>query len=213
MEKTLLSVLILLLAVPAYAEIYKWTDANGTVHYSDSPTKNAKPANLPKLQGLDKSRLPATSSTNNNNEQATTAPSIAIVRPQPQETLRDGRGLVPVQAAISPALKKGQQLIYYVDGQPTESSPTGATSVQLQGVPRGQHQVSVAVVVGEKEVSRSPAVVFHMKPPTALTPLSQTAPGNPDQQPAGATTAPPTVRSPGTLAAPRFNSSSGPAGN
>lgn len=213
MNKMLIQVLLLVLAAPATAEIYKWTDANGTVHYSDSPSQNAKPANLPKLQGLDKSRLPTTQPANNTQAQTSSAASIAIVRPLPQETLRDGRGLVPVQAAISPALKNGQQLVYYLDGQPTASSPTAATSLQLEGVPRGQHQVSVALVVGEKEISRSPAVVFHMKPPTALTPLSQTAPGNADQQPAGAATAPPTVRSPGALAAPRFNSSAGPAGN
>lgn len=35
--KILLPLLLALSALPAHAEIYKWTDANGRVHYSDRP--------------------------------------------------------------------------------------------------------------------------------------------------------------------------------
>jgi hypothetical protein len=31
------ALLLLMLALPAHAQMYKWTDANGTVHYSDRP--------------------------------------------------------------------------------------------------------------------------------------------------------------------------------
>lgn len=31
------ALLLLMLALPAHAQVYKWTDANGTVHYSDRP--------------------------------------------------------------------------------------------------------------------------------------------------------------------------------
>lgn len=36
--KTLPASLLLLLCLPASAEIYKWTDANGRVHFGDQPT-------------------------------------------------------------------------------------------------------------------------------------------------------------------------------
>lgn len=35
------ALLLLLLALPAHAQLYKWTDANGTVHYSDRPQDGA----------------------------------------------------------------------------------------------------------------------------------------------------------------------------
>lgn len=39
--KTLLAFLLLLLSLPATAEIYKWTDASGRVHFGDKPTDKA----------------------------------------------------------------------------------------------------------------------------------------------------------------------------
>ena len=46
-----LILLSLLLAFPAYAGVYKWTDAQGHIHYSDSPPPAAKSTQL-KLQSL-----------------------------------------------------------------------------------------------------------------------------------------------------------------
>ena len=39
--KILLPLIIALAAVPAYAQLYKWTDASGKVHYSDRPLDGA----------------------------------------------------------------------------------------------------------------------------------------------------------------------------
>ena len=37
MQRSLLVVVLLLLAPLAFAQVYKWTDAGGTVHYSETP--------------------------------------------------------------------------------------------------------------------------------------------------------------------------------
>ncbi len=204
----------LIWALPVTAEIYKWVDAEGTVHYSDKPVANAKPADLPTLQGLDEQKVtqPVVSPTSKAKTDVNSGPDVAIIRPLPEETFRDGRGLVSAQAAISPALAPDQALVYYLDGSATAVSPTKQTSIQLQGIARGEHQISVAVVAGGREITRSPAVVFYMKPPSVLSPVNQTAPRPTDQQPTGAVTAPPSTRSPGTPAAPRFGTNTGPAG-
>lgn len=39
--------LLLIVALPAHAQLYKWTDANGTVHYSDRPQEGAAGKPLP----------------------------------------------------------------------------------------------------------------------------------------------------------------------
>lgn len=215
MRATALPALIccLLFVGAANAEIYKWVDAQGVVHYSDNPVSDAKPAQLPHLQSMDRREIAA--------PRATPAPAqeslslgvdIAVVQPQSHQTFRDGRGLVLAQVTIKPALTAEQQLIYYLDDQPATAAPTRNTSLQLQGVERGAHQLSVAVVSDGQEISRSAPVTFYMKQPSALAPVSQNTPSQPSQQPAGAATAPPTTRAPGSLAAPRFNTHSSPAG-
>ena len=203
---------LLFVAGPAAAEIYTWTDDQGTVHYSDKPVDKARPADLPALQSLDKAQVTRESSDSTTASAPAATFEAALLRPLPDETFRDARGLVAVRAAIQPALTGNQQLIYYLDGAPTPSSPTRATALQLSGVERGEHQLSVAVVAGERELARSAPVTFYAKPPSTLGPTSQSDAAPPDQQPAGATTAPPTVRSPGTPAAPRFGTSTGVAG-
>ena len=42
-----------LLSLPAQAQVYKWTDANGKVHYSDKATGNGQPVHIPKSGATD----------------------------------------------------------------------------------------------------------------------------------------------------------------
>jgi glutaredoxin len=42
MRSTLLTVLALLLALPAAGQVYKWIDSNGKAHYGDSPPGDVK---------------------------------------------------------------------------------------------------------------------------------------------------------------------------
>ena len=49
--KTHLILLLLFLALPAFAGVHKWTDAQGRIHYSDSPPPAAKSTQL-KLQSF-----------------------------------------------------------------------------------------------------------------------------------------------------------------
>ena len=47
MPRTLaLSLLCVALATPATAEIYRWTDANGAIHFSDTPPKQKRRASV-----------------------------------------------------------------------------------------------------------------------------------------------------------------------
>lgn len=195
-----------LFAAPAGAEIYKWVDNQGVVHYSDKPVDGAQPADLPQLQGADSTTLPDDSAAPAPDESSPGANglSVTLQRPQPQETFR-GTGAVPLQAAVSPQLAVGQNLVYYLDGNPA-AQPTRNTSLQLSGLARGEHTASVAVVDDTgNSVAHSPSVTFYVKTPSAITPLNKSAPRSDAQQPAGAATAPATQSTQGTPAAPRFN--------
>lgn len=45
--------MLVLLSTQAVAEVYKWTDANGKVHYSDKPAGNGEPIRIRKTAGTD----------------------------------------------------------------------------------------------------------------------------------------------------------------
>lgn len=40
--------ILLMLSLPASAQVYKWTDAHGKVHYSDKPVGNGQAIRIPK---------------------------------------------------------------------------------------------------------------------------------------------------------------------
>lgn len=51
MLKRLLSIVaVLAMTAPVHADIYKWVDENGKVHYSDQPPPAAKPAEISKIK-------------------------------------------------------------------------------------------------------------------------------------------------------------------
>jgi hypothetical protein len=51
MHRSLIAVALLLLAPLANAQVYKWTDASGTVHYSESPPVEGTKFNKVKTNG------------------------------------------------------------------------------------------------------------------------------------------------------------------
>lgn len=182
--------------------IYRWVDDAGVTHYSDRPAPGARLADLPALSSSKAGPTPEPAPQSAD----PAVPSLAITSPAPGATFHDASRRVPVTVIVGPELAAGQQLRYYLDGRPLGEAGR-QTSLVLTGVPRGEHRVTVAVVAGDQELARAPAVTFYMSPPSALTPLTETAPD--DQQPAGAPVAPPTNRVDAVGAAPRFDTGRG----
>lgn len=183
---------LLLLILPglAGAEIYRWVE-DGVVHYSDRPARDAEQIDLPELQ-----RMAPVAVAEEEEAQAPAAagPALRIEQPRPEQTFRDARGLVPAAVSLSADLTPGQRLVYYLDGRPV-AEPTRQQRLQLEGVARGEHRLSVALVEGDEEIARSETVTFFMQPPSALGPTGE--------QGAGAPTAPASGSAGGAPAAPR----------
>lgn len=209
----------LLFGVAAQADIYTWVDADGVRHYSDSADgSGAQRADLPGIQSMQGdpdalARLREAAQANRS-KRAVTSRTVDIVKPQPDETFRDPRGLVPIAVTIGGAgdLRAGEQITYYLDGSPIPQSPTELTSLQLGNVQRGEHTLSAALMFQGKEVRRSDPVTFYMKPPSAISPMTRGSgdgDGDGDGQPeTGAGTAPAAGQTQGMPAAPRMDSGS-----
>lgn len=177
LRRAFAALLLLPFALPATAEVYRWVDKDGVVHYTDKPpTKDAKPAQLPPIQtvpggfglrGATGDRAGAASESAGQ-AGAPAAPTPTIVSPQPDQTFRGAERTVPVSVTLAQPLPAGAGLLYYLDGSAHNTHPTQSVSYTLTNVERGSHTIAVAVVGADgKELARSPPVIVHMKPPIA----------------------------------------------
>ncbi|HET7797193.1 MAG TPA: DUF4124 domain-containing protein [Nevskia sp.] len=169
-----LSLTLLSALLPARAEIYRWVDDKNVVHFTDKPpTKDAKPVELPQLQTYNPAAVtPAAAEGAGSGKAAAEAEratrqkpqAIRIASPAPDETFRevDSKISVAVEASLGP----GEGLIYYVDGQAQNKAGTPSTGWLIEGLERGEHTISAALVGADgREVSRTPPVTIHLKQP------------------------------------------------
>lgn len=171
--RTACLLLLMMLAAPASAEVYRYVDEQGVVHYTDKPPgRDAKPATLPPLHTYPAGRPPEPDAPSAPETPASAGKlQVRIDAPAPDQTFRDPSGSVSVSASVSPALPGGHGLIYYVDGSAATPEPVQTTGFTLSGLERGEHRIAVAVVDGDgREVARSATVSVHLKPPTVRRP-------------------------------------------
>jgi hypothetical protein len=148
------------------ADVYRWVDKDGVVHYSDKPpTPDAQPVQLPPLQTYQSGNPPVRFEENAAaSAKPAEAPSVTITSPPPAATIRDAEGKLNV--AVAADLQAGEGIIYYLDGAPVNPQPTSATDFLYTGVERGEHQVAAALVAPDGRVlARSAPVTIYMKPP------------------------------------------------
>lgn len=182
--------LCLLLCTPsAWAEVYKWVDEKGVVHYTDKPpTDNSKPADLPPLQTYKGGEVPKLKPSAVEAKPKPAPPKglldLVILEPAAEETLRDNEGNVAVSVGVAPGMPPGHRVVYYMDGVP-QALPTEALSYVITNVERGTHTVAASVVDATgQEVAAAPPVTFHMQATSILAPRGpQPAPRAPSAPP------------------------------
>lgn len=167
-----LSTLLLVSALPIQAQVYRWVDAGGVVHYSDKPHRqNAKPVALPPLQTMASGDVsdPFAGNASKPAPEASAMPAPSIISPAQDATIRDAQDQVTV--TVDATLKPGQGLVYSVDGRARNRTPTPSTAYRLDDVYRGTHQLAVALVGADgRTLARSRPVTIYMKPPTVHHP-------------------------------------------
>lgn len=163
---------VLCTTVVLAADVYRWVDKDGVIHYGDkAPSPDVKPAQLPKLERLDSSQAAVSEAPAGpvgdrpaSRGAAETSYAPKITSPVADDTLRDAERHVTVN--VSPNPPAGWLLIYYLDGNAVNASPTPSSAYLLNGVERGEHTVAVAAVSPDGRIgARSPNVRFFMQPP------------------------------------------------
>ena len=148
------------LSVPAAAEIYRWRDAEGNIHFSDE--EPADGAEQIKLKPLPTMNFPMPERLVEPEEEPDYE-VLTVTRPANDAKLRGVDGKVRVTASLEPDLRKGHRLQVWVDGE--EAGPADTrTALVAENVADGEHRLKVVVLDAKgKQVQSSAEVRFFLQ--------------------------------------------------
>jgi hypothetical protein len=154
---------LLLVGLPAAAQVYTYVDADGNRVFTDRPTSdNAERIELPATNNMS---LPASAPPAPVAAPPAPAPSYRMLRillPLPDATIRDNAGNLIVTATSEPALHSGHRFRLLLDGQARGEG--GRSPVfSLENIDRGTHQLAVEIVDAKgRTLERTPNQPLHM---------------------------------------------------
>lgn len=162
--RTPLACLLLAVALPAAAQIYTYTDANGNKVFTNQPPDgiNAAPVQLPPMNTMEPPQTEAPADTNAPSPvdgQALPYNQVQLTDLPSAEALRANNGTFTVRAALQPPLRPGHSLQLLLDGQPY-GSPTNVPMLQLTEIDRGDHTLALQVLAGDTVIQQSAPVTF-----------------------------------------------------
>ncbi|MFO7763751.1 MAG: DUF4124 domain-containing protein [Wenzhouxiangellaceae bacterium] len=169
-------------------EIYKTVDENGNVVYTDQkPSDDAVPVKLKELTVVDPVELgdvEAAAVEPVDDETAETPEfGLEIVSPDVEETIWNTAYVLSVDVSATRELPSEAELAYLIDGEVHTTSQS--TSVDLEEVFRGEHQLSVELRDADGRVldSAGPVTFFmrqhsrqHPNPGRPIQPRGGTSP-------------------------------------
>ncbi|MCW8276206.1 DUF4124 domain-containing protein [Pseudomonas sp. PCH199] len=154
--------ILLLIALPAAAQIYKYTDADGNTAYSNQPPDGVKaqPVELPPLNSVDTLSPGKPAPPAKAHEQPHSAYEVLeLTGPPTTGALRANNGTFTVNVLIKPRLQGPHLFRLLLDEQPY-GQPGNVPILQLENIDRGLHSLAVQVIKGETVIQQSPAVTF-----------------------------------------------------
>jgi hypothetical protein len=155
--------------------IYKWTDAQGVVHFSDQPVPGAEKvvtSSGPEHAGImgQTAAAPATPGAKPKSEKTLSTAKISIASPAPEQTFTGGES-VPVSLAMDGDLKPNWTVVWTLNGAQVQGQPQNATSFTLTDLARGVYTVEATITDGATGESKSAdAVTFNVLRPSLLSP-------------------------------------------
>lgn len=197
MRKMIILCMLVVFTQPALAKLYKCTDADGSIIYTDEPCADGKELKLPPLYTYTPAVVPPSfPKVEGDDKNSASYESLSIIAPENDKQVYSTSGTVTVGYTLTPALKtsKGHQFAIALDGKQLKSK--GVTNqIRLQNLDRGTHSVQIFVVDSKNSIIiSSQTTTFHLRRESVIqTPV----PGSPAKAPQ-ATPAPSAPRAPGT---------------
>jgi len=153
----------------AYANIYKFVDAKGQLHFSDfhdtEITNNSEEVNVNNNKFIDaKANLPDVIISDQSKSQDFNYESFGIDYPVNNETVFfDAKG-IKIKFHLKPNLQKQDQLVFLFDGAVIAKQSSEKEDFILQNTERGEHKLLIKIYSkDDKEIASSNVVTFFMR--------------------------------------------------
>jgi hypothetical protein len=160
------------------AVVYKWTDSDGVVHYSDQ--------SVPGAVKIYTSTTSAAGAPSSDRSTADTQPSgvtkqtpglgyteLSITSPVPDQSFF-GDEDISVNLALTPSLKPDQTITWRLNGKQLDDLGPTTTQFSLPHLDRGTYAIAATITDQETGESMSAGSVnFFVRQPSALSPQHQ----------------------------------------
>lgn len=183
--RRILTCLLLLLALPASAQIYKYTDANGNTVFTNQPPdgQNAEAVELPATNTVEAQPLTTPPSTPAGVASSASYSVLELTGIPSDQALRANNGTFSVGVQLEPRLAATHRLRLLLDGQPY-GQPSNVPRLQLINVDRGEHSLAVEILNGEQSIQQSASVTFTVQRVNTSSPALRPPPPPPTPKPA-----------------------------
>ena len=155
------------------AVIYKWTDADGVVHFSDQPVPGAEKivTSSTSTNGIGtaaRGNSVPTPVTTGNASGVAAYTTFSITSPAKDQVFFND-DIIPVRLSLDPGLRPNHAITWHLNGKELSDQPPGAVSFTLQSLERGTYVLAATItdsVTGESKTSDS--LTFYMRQPSEL---------------------------------------------
>ncbi|HLA29606.1 MAG TPA: DUF4124 domain-containing protein [Pseudomonas sp.] len=156
---------LILLGLPAMAQVYTYIDAEGNRVFTDKPKSgNAERIELAPGNSMSATYPPAAPpAAAAAEEPALRYQLLRILVPQPDATVRDNAGSLIVSVSSEPGLFPEHSYRLLLDG--AQVGQTGRSPVfPLENIDRGSHQLAVEIIDSQgRIIERTPSQPFHLQ--------------------------------------------------
>jgi len=170
---------ILLAALAAFAGqaavVYKWTDSDGVVHYSDQSVPGAQKITTASSASAGGPAARPNAEPQSGGGLKPPSPGLgytifAITSPTPDQTFF-GDDVIGVALALEPGLKVGHTVTWHLNGRQLDDQGGSATQFALPHLDRGTYAIAATVTDPQTGESLSTeSVSFFVRQPSALSP-------------------------------------------
>ena len=165
--RCIFSMIFIITALPASAQIYQYKDANGRSVYTDQPPIGVQASSV-ELSTINS--VPAVvrqpSSTvlkvDSASKHSTIYSQLQISRPLAEQTIRANDGSFTVQIEITPKLASEHYLQLVIDGK-AYGTASRSTTLSVENLDRGEHRLSVQVLAKGKVLQRGAEQTIYLQ--------------------------------------------------
>lgn len=172
--RSLLVALLALIATPALAQLYSYTNADGQQVFTDNPPQGvqAKPVNLlptnstvmplpvRRLSPADAQKKPSEANLQYRYQK------LGILSPSADQVLRANERRLSVAVHSEPQLASNHRYQLLLDNKPV-GQPQSESLFYLSDVDRGSHQLQLQIVSDSgRQIAQSAASTFHLRQTT-----------------------------------------------